>query len=165
MITQYTRIVVDSATGNIAHCISQDFPFVDGWQPINDPSITPIIYDFEIDMDYPDSDFGIGVNQEMLRAGKIIDNFEVVNGQPRLKASADTEVSSKVMRLSHVKPIEEASIKLEMVAFIRAALDSGGSSEEELLATMRDKDPLTPVKIADLRMMKIIRLKKALAIK
>ena len=165
MITQYTRIVVDSVTGDIAHCTSQDFPFVDGWQPINDPSITPIHYDFEIDTDYPDSDFGIGVKQEMMPARNIIDNFEVVNGQPRLKASADTEVSAKVMRLSPVKSIDESSIKLEMAAFILAALDKGGSSEEELLDMMREKEALTPVKIVDLRMAKIIRLKKALAIK
>ena len=75
MITQYTRLVVNSVTGDIVHCTSQDFPFADGWQPIEDDSITPVYYDFEIETDFPDADFGIGINQEMLRARKIIDNF------------------------------------------------------------------------------------------
>ena len=162
MITQYTRLVVDSVTGDIVHCTSQVFPFADGWQPVEDDSITKVYYDFEIETDFPDADFGIGVSQEMLRARKIIDNFEIVAEQPQLKTGADSEVASKVLRVSATKSIQETDVKLELADIIRVALDSGGSSEKELLGVMLEKDATTPTKIEDLSMVKIIRLKKAL---
>ena len=163
MITQYTRLVVDSVTGNIVYCTSQDFPFADGWQPVEDENITPVYYDFEIDTDFPDLDFKTGgKGQEVLRARKILDNFEIVAGQPQLKTGADSEVASKVLSVSATKSIEETDIKLELANIIRAALGSGGSSEKELLDEMRLKDNSTPTKIEDLRTVKIIRLKKAL---
>ncbi len=167
MITQYTRILADPISGEIKHCTSQVSPFKDGWQPAEeyDAAETLVVVDqidFEIDADYPDADFGIGVNQEMIRARKIIDNFEIVSGQPQLKSSAAVEVSGKVMRVSAVKDIQETAIKSELAGKIRTALIGGGSSEAELLNEMRVTDAATPVTLEALATVKLIRLKKAL---
>lgn len=167
MITQYVRLSVDTITDEIRTCTSQTFPFIDSWQPVasflSDGSLVAVNhYDFEIDTDYPDSDFGAGVVQNLLRAGQILDNFEIVGGQPQLKAAAVAEVSAKVMRVSSVKSIEEADIRLEMSATIKTSLESGGSNEAELLDEMRKVDIKTPTTIDELSTIKIIRLHKAL---
>ena len=162
MITQYVRILTNSVDGSVVYCTSQDFPFADGWEPIEDPAITVNAYDFEIDADYPDADFGIGVNQQIIRGRQILENFEILGGQPQLKAGADVAVFSKVMRVSVTKSIEETAIKVELATAIKTGLESGGSTEKELLDDMRLTDKLTPIKLEDLKTIQLIRLKKSL---
>ena len=160
MITQYTRLVIDKSDGSIESCTSQDFPFADNWEPVEYDPITHEAIDFEIDTDYLDVNFTMGVDQEMLRARKIIEIFEVVSGQPQLKVDADVSISDKVLQVSAVKPITETFIKAEMATAIKSALVDSGSSEKELLDSMRLIDPATPDKLENLRMMQVIRIKK-----
>lgn len=162
MITQYTRLVVNDVTGEIDHCTSQDFPFADGWEPVNDPKVATTNFDFEIDVDYPDADFGIGVNQQMIRGRKILDNFEIIAGKPVLKANAETEVSSKVLRISAPKSINESDIKVELSAQIANQLFDSGSSDKELLDDIRKLDPNTPLSLIDLKTIQLIRINKQL---
>ena len=162
MITQYTRLIIKNSTGEIEDSISQDFPFVDGWEPVEYDGALFTAFDFEIDTDYPDSDFGIGVNQEVLRARKILENFEIVAGQPQLKSGADISVFEKVLRVSAIKSIEETDIKTELSITIIISLENGGSSEKELLDSMRVIDSKTPIALVDLKTIQLIRLKKAL---
>ncbi len=93
MITQYTRTIVNKATGEIDHCTSQDFPFADGWEPIAFDPVTHDAIDFEIDTNYPDADFGVGVKQEMIRGRKILENFEIASVQLKIKSCARKQVS------------------------------------------------------------------------
>ena len=164
MITQYTRLIVNKSDGSIEHCTSQDFPFADGWEPVGFDSSTHAAIDFEIDTDYPDVNFGLGVNQEMIRARKIMENFEVVSGQPKLKSDADAAVSDKVLRVSPVKPITETLVKAEMAEDIKSALTNAGSSEKELLNSMKQIETTIPDKIEDLKMVQVIRIKKELVV-
>lgn len=158
MITQYTRLIVKKSDGSITDCTSQDFPFADGWEPVGYDTATHEAIDFEIDTDYPDVNFMMGVDQEVLRACKIMENFEMVSGQPQLKADAD--VSNKVLRVSPVKPITETLVRAEMAIDIRAALINAESSEQELLDSMRQIDSTVLDRIEDLKTIRIIRIKK-----
>ena len=164
MITQYTRLVVNDATGEIDHCTSQDFPFADGWEPVDDRKQATTNYDFEIDADYPDLDFKTGgAGQQLIRGRQIIDNFEVVNGVPQLKAGADVAVSGKVLRVSAAKSIQESDIKIELAGEIRTRLESGGASEKQLLDGIRKIDLTAPDKLVNLKTVQLIRTKKALS--
>ena len=158
MITQYTRLIVETATDKIVHCTSQDFPFSDGWEPVGMQTGHHAV-DFELDSDYPDADFGIGVNQAMVRGRQIIDNFEIVNAKPQLSAGADSSVSAKILRVSDVKPINETAIKIEIRDSIRKSVD-----ENALLVDMKAIDSTTPETLEGLSTVKLIRIQKAATI-
>ncbi len=162
MITQYTRLVVNNATGEIEHCTSQDLPFADNWEPVIYDDTTHSAVDFELEADVPDSDFGIGVDQKMIRARQIIDAFEIVGGQPKVKAGADIAVAAKVSRISQTKSIQESVVRVELADYIRDGLAKGGSSEEELLDQMRLVDSKIPESLSNLKTVKLIRIKKVI---
>ena len=133
MIIQYTRIITSNADGSILHCTSQDFPFADGWEPVDYDSGTATAHDFEMVTDYVDQDHGVGRKQEMLRGRQIIDNFEIVGGQPRLKSGAAVETANKVLSMTSTKAIDESAIRVEMETTIAGKLVADGSSEKQLL--------------------------------
>ncbi len=162
MITQYTRLLIDKATQEILHCTSQNLPFTDGWEPIEDDSVEMEAVDFEIDTDYPDVNFIMGIGQPLLRAGKIIENFEVISGQPAVKADASTKVSDKILRISAPKSIEETAIRAEIIAAIKTKLNAAGSSEGKLLAEMGKAVPDMPDILDGLGTLKLIRINRAL---
>ena len=162
MITQYTRLLIDKATQEILHCTSQNLPFTDGWEPIEDDSVEMEAVDFEIDTDYPDVNFIMGIGQPLLRAGKIIENFEVISGQPAVKADASTKVSDKILRISAPKSIEETAIRAELIDNIKAKLITAGATANEVLAEMKKTVPDMPDTFEGLGTIRLIRINRAL---
>ena len=162
MITQYTRLIVKISSGAIEHCTSQDYPFADNWEPIEYDVLAHQAIDFEIDTDYPDSNFTIGVDQQMIRARELIDNLEILSGQPAVKADASTKVSDKILRISAPKSIEETAIRAEIIAAIKTKLNAAGSSEGKLLAEMGKAVPDMPDILDGLGTLKLIRINRAL---
>jgi len=164
MIKQYTRLVVDKSNDSILHVTSQDFPFADGWEPVEFDPATHKAIDCELDTDFVDHDHGVGVEQEMLKARQILENFEIVADKPVLKSTADAGVSAKVLAISDPKDISDTFIKNTMSGLIVAELVKLGSSEKKFLDDIRKDAPKTPGKIKDLSTLKVIRMKAALNI-
>ena len=135
MITQYTRLITNNATGEVVACTSQDFPFVDGWEPIELDS-EHTAHDCEIAVNLPFKNYKMGVNQPMLRARQLIDNLEVVNGNPQVKTgkNADTDVTTKITTIV-VKPITESSVRVELLVSLadKGQGDLSGTSTLQLL--------------------------------
>ena len=161
MITQYTRLIVLKSDQSIEHVTSQDFPFVEGWEPVEYDPLTHEALDFEIVTDFVDANYGIGREQEMIRGRQILDNFEVASGQVQLKASSSVDFQAKVLNISAPKAITEAVVVSEMRASIRATLISGGSSEQVLLDDLRILKPTTPTSLDDMSTLDVVRIDKA----
>lgn len=161
MITQYTRVIIDDTSGDIVAATSQDFPFSDGWQPIE---LIPgqSARDFEIDADFPSSGFTLGRDQEMIRAREIIDNLEIVDGDLVMVANPSARIRAKIISISTEKPIEETPVRAELSVFIKAELVKGGSSETELIESIKKRDPQTPDTISELATVQLIRIKYSL---
>ncbi|TDI73852.1 MAG: hypothetical protein E2O82_05055 [Betaproteobacteria bacterium] len=164
MIRQYTRFIVDNISGLIEKATSQDYPFEDNWEPLEFDPATHSAFDFEIDTNFTDQDFGIGRgrDQEMIRARELLDNFRIVNDQVELQPGRSQAFQAKVLNISAEKAINESVVVPEMVAAIRASLTAGGSSEQELLDDMRKLKPTTPTSLDDMETLEIIRIDKAM---
>ncbi len=163
MITQYTRLIIAKLDNSILHCTSQDFPFADGWEPVEFDQVTHDSFDFEMVTDFEDSDYGVGRNQEMLRSRKILENFEVLGVVPKLKAGADVAVSAKVLAVSNRKDITETLVLVEMVQSILLDLPRTQQSEAGMLGELRRADSRVGDTIESLCPVQIIILAKALA--
>jgi len=161
MIIQYTRIIFETATGTIQHVTSQDFPFADNWEPVEYDAGVSTAIDCEIETDFPNQDYGIGINQEMLRAREIIDGLEIVAGAPQIKPGAGARITAKISQMT-VKPIDEQTIRAELEAQIKQHLTGIGKTETELLEEARTIDPRTPSTLAEMKTIKLLRMKRAL---
>jgi len=165
VFTQYTRIYIDPVTKEIRKVCSQGMPFQDGWIPLEtiDELGNTVVYteiDFELDTNAVHSDWH-GV-QEVIRARKIIENFEIIAGdRPALKATADPDIASKVVAISNPKNINESFIKNEVAGKLIAALVQEGTTEKDFLDTLRQTHANTPTQLKDLSSLKLLRLKIA----
>lgn len=164
MIRQWTR-VLHRPDGSIVHVCSQDFPFADGYDPVeeNDPQGNKVnhgIVDFELDLDIvKTNNNGIGGRgQEMVRARKILENFEVKGNKVMLKQNAAPEIAAKVKRVGPPKDIFETNIRAEMAHTIRGELVRRGSSEKAVLDKARENDRRVPDKIQDLSTNKVLNM-------
>jgi len=164
MFRQYTRIYIDPITKDIHMVCTQGMPFQDGWTPLetvefgNTVVFTEI--DFELDTNAVDNDWH--GEQEVMRARKIIENFEIAAGdRPVLKATADPDIASKVVAISNPKNISESFIKNEVSGKIIAALAQEGTSEKSFLDALRQTLPNVPTQMKDLSTLKLLRLKIA----
>ncbi len=160
MITQYTRLIVKKSDNSIDAATSQDFPFADGWEPVSYDPATHEAYDFVMETDYVNQDHGIGRTQEVLRGRKILDNFEIVAGQPGIKTAADSEVAAKVLTISARKDITETETKAELIADILAII--APQTEAEFLDELRLVSRGIPRTLAEFSTLQLIRLKTAL---
>jgi hypothetical protein len=161
MITQYTRVLADPLTGEITNVTSQDYPFVDGWNPVEPDNIASLVtVDFEIETRHPDADFGVGRDQKMIRGREIIENLEIVGGQPQVKAGAAPAITALISGVSSAKSIQESDIRGELAVYVRNALSQTGTTEAELLASMRAIDRTIGASLEDLNTVQLIRLKK-----
>jgi len=164
MIRQYTRFIVDNISGLAEKATSQDYPFEDDWEPLEFDPATHSAFDFEIDTNFTDQDFGVGRGkaQEMMRARELLDNLRITGSQVELQPGRSAEFQAKILNISAQKSINESVVISEMRASIRASLVAGGSSEQALLDDMRKLNPKTPTSLDDMETLEIIRIDKAI---
>ena len=158
MLTQYTRIYYDSATGVIKHCHTSNTPFEDGFEPIESDDGSLSKMDVELQTSAPDLDFG--PDQTIIGAGDILANLEVSGTAVQAKTGAPAGMFLSIRKRAS---LERTAVKQRLKSALMTRFsddpDGGMTAVRKIRNKIREKLG-EDADFDDLRMTDMLRLLK-----